>query len=484
MNSLLDNIWTGVVIIKDLRILYTNEAFKKMLGYENINLVGAPILEFMHPDCRDRIYEYYKNTVSREDFSRGEVIVKFARADGRGIYAQVIIKPIDFDGGRSFLITIEDITQLKNMENTILALTDSFRKIKIAESEDEIYDIAINSLKNVLNFNNAAIFKVVGEELKLVKTIGYRITHFNIDLYGEMGIVAWVARNKRSLYVPDVTKEPLYIDTYADSKCEYATPIVIDGKVYGVLDVEGKKVDGISEEERNLIDMLAQHMSVALKGLEKQKALEKAKNYQELMLRIVSHDLKNPLSVISGYVELIKEEYVPEYMDVIEKAVERAFEIIDKARLFSKLGAKRIEEEKTGVDLLEEIKDVSTIILAKYPGKHISLEGAHMKISVYPLIREVFSNIMDNAFKYGADNLQIKVEKSKEYIIIRIADDGPGIPDDKKEVIFNAFEALEYGGSGLGLHIVKMIVDMHKGKVWVEDNKDGGSTFVIKLPMD
>jgi signal transduction histidine kinase len=369
------------------------------------------------------------------------------------------------------------------MENTIIALTESFRKIKMAENEDEIYDIAIHSLKNILNFNNAAIFRVEGDKLVLVRTIGYRMTHLKLDLNGEKGIVAWVARNKRSLYVPDVTKEPLYIDTQAGSKCEYATPIIIDGVVYGVLDVEGKEIGGISEEERNLIDMLAQHMSVALKSVEKQRELEKAKNYQELMLRIVSHDLKNPLSVISGYLELLQEEYAPEYIKVIEKATERAFEIIEKARLFSKLGTKGIEEEKIEIDLCEEIKIVSSIIEAKYPEAKIDMALSSLKIQGYPLLREVFLNILDNAFKYGAQHVRIEGEKDEKYVTLKFADDGPGIPDEKKNIIFDAFETLEHGGSGLGLNIVKMIVEMHHGKVWVEDNEPKGSVFVLKLPI-
>ena len=484
MNLLLKNIQTGIIIVKDKKILYANRAFKAMLGYEKMDVTGASILKFIHPDVQSEAVYYYQNIISKPDFQEVDDIMKFVKSDGTELYGHVIIKPLLWDGEKVYLVTIEDITPLKQMEETILSLTDSFRKIKIAGSEDEIYDIAIHSLKNVLNFNNAAIFKLEEDELVLVRTIGYRISHFKMELNGRRGIVAWVARNKRPIYVPDVSKEPLYIDTGAGSKCEYATPIIVDGEVYGVLDVEGKKVDGISEESRNLIDMLAEHMSVALMSLKKQKALEKAKNYQELMLRIVSHDLKNPLAVISGYTELIREEFREEYIDVIEEAVDRAVEIIEKARLFSKLGTRGVEEEKVEINLKNEIEEIASIIMHKYPEGEINIDLPEISIMGHTLLREVFLNILDNAFKYGAKKVSINAEMDDENVKIRISDDGPGIPEDKKEIIFDAFETLEQGGSGLGLNIAKMIVEMHNGRVWVEDNKPRGSVFIIQLPMN
>jgi len=478
--SILKHLSTGVAIVQDEKIVYSNDAFNKMLGYPN--MIGMDIKDIIHPDMSKEMLEYYRKEILSGTTDFEGRVINLLTADGKTKWVQVKINPLKWKGTLAHLISIQDITSLKNMEDTLIALSKTFRDIKLAKSEEEIYDISVKALKNILNFNNAAIFKVDGNKLLLVKTIGYRIAHFEVDINGDKGVIAWVARNKRSLYIPDVTKEPLYIDTEANSRCEYATPIIIDGNVYGVLDVEGKEIDGISQEKRNLIDMLAQHMSVALKSLEKQKALEKAKNYQELMLRIVSHDLKNPLSVISGYVELMKEDYVPDYIEVIEKATERAFEIIEKARLFSKLGAKRIEGEKIEMNIREEIDAVSSMIKAKYPNAHIDIEMPSIKIYGYPLLKEVFMNILDNAFKYGAENVKVKCKENENSVILKIIDDGPGIPDDKKESIFDAFETLEHGGSGLGLNIVKMIVEMHNGKVWVEDNKPSGSIFVIELP--
>ncbi|MCD6370080.1 MAG: GAF domain-containing sensor histidine kinase, partial [Thermoplasmata archaeon] len=305
----------------------------------------------------------------------------------------------------------------------------------------------------------------------------------SLNLYEDKGVMAWVARNKRSYYVPDVKKEPLYLPGGKDIRCEYATPIIIGDRFFGVLNIEKKEVNSIAEEERNLVDMLAEHMAVALASLEHQEDLQRAKNFQELMVHIMSHDLKNPLAVSTGYVEMLREEYNPEYVEGAHRALEEAFNIIEKVKLFSRLGSGKIDEKKTQLSLRRLIEKASSLILEKYAGTEIVLDMEEMCIEGYPLLDTVFLNIIDNAFKYGATKVAIKGTEFQDCVKISVADDGPGIPEDMKDKIFEPFERLSSKrGSGLGLAIVKMIVQLHGGEVWVENNVPKGSIFIVQLP--
>jgi signal transduction histidine kinase len=104
-----------------------------------------------------------------------------------------------------------------------------------------------------------------------------------------------------------------------------------------------------------------------------------------------------------------------------------------------------------------------------------------------PMIEDVFANIVANAIKYAAGGKKLEVDILDEGAcwIVQIRDFGKGISDKDKPLIFTRFTRLKkegVEGSGLGLAIVKRLVDLHKGRIWVEDNPAGGSVFCVRLP--
>ncbi|NOZ76942.1 MAG: sensor histidine kinase [Euryarchaeota archaeon] len=106
-----------------------------------------------------------------------------------------------------------------------------------------------------------------------------------------------------------------------------------------------------------------------------------------------------------------------------------------------------------------------------------------------PLIYDICSNLLSNAAKYGPMGGKVVVEIKGEDggVSFSVADNGPGVPDEHKESIFRRFQRRAKGGvkgTGLGLAIARRIVDIHKGRIWVEDNPEGGSIFRVWLPKD
>ena len=116
-------------------------------------------------------------------------------------------------------------------------------------------------------------------------------------------------------------------------------------------------------------------------------------------------------------------------------------------------------------------------------------EGKH-PACVHPIIRSVFSNLISNAIKYSPHGSRIEIDIQSgdgDSQVISVKDHGQGIPEEDKKHIFERFERLEREkakGTGLGLAIVRRTVEMHGGKVWVEDNPGGGSIFLVNLPLD
>ncbi|OYT60790.1 diguanylate cyclase [Euryarchaeota archaeon ex4484_178] len=479
--TMMENLLVGVVIIQDEKIIYANNILTEILGYTQEEVIGQDFLRFIHPDMRNYLYDNYRRRMMHLPVP-DSYIVKLLNAEGKTMWAIIRGALVEWEGKTAEMVSIHDITPMKVMEDKLLALVNAFEDIKLARSEEEVYRLAIDSLTNILHFEHIVIAQIMEGKIIAIKWKGSESPRL-LDINEDRGIVAWVARNKTPYYSPDVSKDSLYLRINPTTRSEYATPIATKNRIFGVLNVETEEIDGISEDDRMLIDLMASHMAVALAGLESQKSLEKAKNLQELMVHIVSHDLKNPLAVLQGYIELMKEEPSQEFLSTMEKALEEAEEIIEKTRLFSKLGSGKIESVKETIDVREMVERAIEVVQEKYPDGKIINEVKRIKINALPILKEAFVNILDNAFKYGASEVHITLEVIEDYAEIRFADNGPGIPEDKRNIIFEPFERLSSGkGSGLGLAIVKMIVELHDGKIWVEENKPTGCAFVFKLP--
>ncbi len=116
------------------------------------------------------------------------------------------------------------------------------------------------------------------------------------------------------------------------------------------------------------------------------------------------------------------------------------------------------------------------------PDADVQIGGEDMEISCYPLLlQEVFYNIIINAFVHGATKAVVEVYEG-ENVIVKVKDNGLGVPEDMRERIFDPFFKHRSGGTGLGLAIVYRIIELHGGSIHVEDNNPHGSVFVIELP--
>jgi signal transduction histidine kinase len=223
--------------------------------------------------------------------------------------------------------------------------------------------------------------------------------------------------------------------------------------------------------------------------------LEEKNKMLTLFLDIIRHDLKNPISVAYGYIDLMDSESTNDnnktMFEKIRKQLKRAIEIMDNAKKLSKV--ENIKElEKKEIDLRLLIDELITNFKLKSEEPSIKIENnveENVKIMANDLIEDVFANLISNAIKYAGGDKKIRIDciETEEYIRVRVIDYGPGVDDENKEVIFDRFERgglTDITGTGLGLAISKKIVELHSGKIWVEDNPEGGAIFVVELPKE
>jgi signal transduction histidine kinase len=221
------------------------------------------------------------------------------------------------------------------------------------------------------------------------------------------------------------------------------------------LDITGRKVSEITVQRRN--------------------------RELETLTSILSHDLRNPLSVAKGWAEMLEEGHDEQALAELRKALDRMEEIIKDALTFVKAG--REIDDRTTADLQA---------LAESAWNSVSTHEATLVVDssmtldcVPSLLDNVFENLFRNAIEHAGVDATVHVGTTDDGFYIE--DDGPGIPPEERAGIFE-FGHSESGGTGLGLAIVRTIVRAHGWEIGVENGESGGARFVVRtrpeLPVD
>lgn len=217
----------------------------------------------------------------------------------------------------------------------------------------------------------------------------------------------------------------------------------------------------------------------------------------------VSHELRTPLSLIKGFVETLLEgakadpEQCTRFLQMIEKHTDRLTFLIEDLLTISRLESGQIVMNLHRVDLHEETQRVTDDLRARADDKKAVLEnqvpsGLAARADADRL-QQVLTNLVENAIKYGRAGGRVVIggtAKAGNRIEMWVQDDGPGIPAEARERVFERFyrvdraRSRDTGGTGLGLSIVKHIVQAHGGEVWLESELGTGTTFHLTLPQD
>jgi len=216
----------------------------------------------------------------------------------------------------------------------------------------------------------------------------------------------------------------------------------------------------------------------------------------------VSHELRTPLSLVKSAVETLIDgakddtKTLGRFLEIIERNANRLSLLIDDLLLLSTLDSGRMQLQLQAVGLYLAINEISEDLLPAAQRRGITIVN-QVKEDIYASadpnrLRQVLSNLIDNAIKYGKNDGSIYISSSvlaTKRIEVRIMDDGPGIPLDVQSRIFERFfrvdkaRSRDQGGTGLGLAIVKHVVQAHGGDVRVESELGKGSTFIFTLPL-
>ena len=222
-----------------------------------------------------------------------------------------------------------------------------------------------------------------------------------------------------------------------------------------------------------------------------ERRLEGQRDNLEILNQVVRHDIRNDLQVVVGYATILREFVDEEGRDHVERVVSSGRDAIETTKTAGDVAKVMLSAtaETKPVGLRYVITDRIDEVDAAYTDAILTTEGTLPDVSVLAddMLGSVFKNLLTNAVVHNdgpVREVTVSAAVSDGIVAVRVADNGPGIPDDRKDAIFEDGEkGLDSEGTGLGLYLVETLVDRYGGDVRVEDNEPEGSVFVVELPV-
>jgi len=233
---------------------------------------------------------------------------------------------------------------------------------------------------------------------------------------------------------------------------------------------------------------------------QKNKEIEKLNKMKSQFFSSVSHEIRTPLNAIDGFIKILLEmdlnEEAKKYVKILNSTTQDLLKIINDLLEFEKTENNKITIEKIKFNLKNILEEIKEIYTQKAKEKNLNFKTEFKNIDKNIIsdslrIKQIINNLLSNAFKFTPENksvfLRVKIEN--ENLLIEVEDEGIGIEKDKIEKILEPFTqasedtARKYGGSGLGMSIVKKLVELLNGKMEIESEINKGTKFTINLPI-
>jgi two-component system phosphate regulon sensor histidine kinase PhoR len=248
-----------------------------------------------------------------------------------------------------------------------------------------------------------------------------------------------------------------------------------------------------------LVGLTALSFTLLLRTLVQQRKLTQIKND---FISNITHELKTPIATVSVAIEALRNfdalhdpEKTKEYLAISSNELQRLSFLVDKVLKLSMFEKQQVELKEEVIDLsvlVNEVVNSMKLQFEKYKAKvNVQMQGNGFEIAADRLhMTSVLFNLLDNALKYGKENPSIQIELKEEQarILLRVSDNGIGIPAEFHKKIFEKFFRVPAGdthnvkGYGLGLSYVAYVIQRHSGSIVVESQTGIGSRFIIKLP--
>ncbi|MCU0479613.1 MAG: ATP-binding protein [Anaerolineae bacterium] len=355
-----------------------------------------------------------------------------------------------------------------------------------------------------------------GEQIRIAQAIGGYSDLKSGSLHSITPLIKKIQEDLKPRLIRDVNAEPEKVVVHPKTVAQMLLPLISSDRIIGILNIETNKPERFTDDTFEFLKLVTGRVAVALDNARLyQVAQERYEEMQRLytqvsgleqlktdMIRVAAHDLRNPASVIIGYVELVRrvlgkdgDKRAYNYLDMIDKATRRIEKITNDILSLERIENSSVEKAKV-FDLNKAIQEAfyEHNDQATEKEQDIDLMLSDMALMVRAddiQIVEAAANLLTNAIKYTPSKGKISVLTRQEngHAIFEVKDTGFGIPEEMQGKLFQPFfraktkETDDIEGTGLGLYLIKNIIERFGGKIVFSSVYLQGSTFGFRLPM-
>jgi signal transduction histidine kinase len=398
---------------------------------------------------------------------------------------------------------LETVAQVSTAAATILDVNELLQAVvDLAKSSFSLYHAHIYLTNEA---GNKLVLKAGAGNIGHLMSLEGGI--INLD---DKSIVARAARTRKGVLENNVRRTVDFLPhpLLPETRAEMALPMLVGGKLIGVLDLQSDKEGFFTEEDLNVQTTLAAQISVAVENANQYavqvKTATKLRQVDQLkseFLASMSHELRTPLNSIIGFADVLLEGLDGELNDRMEEDVQLIRSSGDHLRGLigdildmSKIEAGRMDLRYEEVDMAKMVNDVvataAPLAQEKQIFLHLDIDRALKPIQAdRTRLRQVIWNILGNAIKFTEKgSITVSVQAKENHLLCSVRDTGIGIKDEQAAVVFEQFRQIDgglnraAGGTGLGMPITRKLVELHGGEIWIESVYGQGSTFLFTIP--
>ena len=475
---------------KKLALVYMNDAYTRQTGYVREEALGRDLDAFRlaMPDD-DGMREI------RAAFAQGragEAEVVSYRRDGSSFWNSITVHPIVEDGRIGHWVAIErDITDevartsvLAEEHDRLLALVRAARRIFTAFDARRLVETVREVVRELLGASVRLL--AANEKGAAVEVSELGRSDLAYPSRGDRAIARAIAERERVVDESN-TQAVVYAGQHGDARY--------------VLELRVPAGRQLRSTDLFVLDLIAEYFAVAARNVALYQELESRRSaVLELsqtksdLIAMLAHDFRGPLTSIVGYSDLVGEvgslnEEQHEFMESVKRSALQLAELATDTLTLSRLERNEIALQLSDVDLGALLESICEQYADRCAVKMNVAGDAHV-FGDEDRLRQVFSNLVDNAIKYTLDGREpsIEVGGDTDHLKVAVEDHGIGVPAAELATIFDRFSRasnarkLRVSGTGFGLFLTKQLVQLHGGTIAVESREGEGSTFTVTLP--
>ncbi len=460
-----------------------NVAFEEAFGVSRSEVVGHDLDALLAPDERLSQAE----TLTRRAVEEGSVQAEVIREtnEGRRHFRLNSVLFSDSETPEGYAI-YTDITEQKEREQTLRDEQDALRSMyRITADRNASFDDKVRRLIELgcayldlpygfltrISDGTQHILQATGDHPLLQPGKSCPLSESYCRKTVEEETLLAVQDAAAAGWTSDPAHEKFGLGTYIGSQ------ILVDGTLYGTLcfAASGARPTAFTERERTFVELMSRWASYELEHRRATEQLERQNERLDNFAGLVAHDLRNPLNVAKGRLELVKDTEDLSHLSAIDRALERMDEIIEDLLAITWGGQKLSDEDL-------EYCDLASLIASCW--ERVDVPEAGLVADDPPRVRadanrlqRLLENLFRNAIEHGGEDVTLRIGALDDGFFVE--DDGPGIPSDQQEEVLKAGYSSDEEGTGLGLSIVKTIVDAHGWALALTEGRDGGARFEV-----